>query len=176
MNIPPSSNQKVWFKCENGLHEDYYRSINDVNRRGFRCPECAKIHKESRLQQKVRLYFNTLGYSLLHEFECTIIDTNPITGYKMPYDNQEDDRLKLIIEVQGRQHYEIDKLTIMQALQQNKEPEEILEYQKWKDNHKKEYALSCGYHYLAIPYWSIKNEEYKTLIDNTIQEILSTTT
>ena len=169
----PSSNQSAWFKCENGLHDDYRRRINDVNRRGFRCPECAKIKKESRLQQKVRLYFNELGYSLLHEYECTIIDTNPITNYKMPYDNQEDEVLKLIIEVNGKQHYEVDKLTIMQALHYNKKPEEILKNQQWKDEHKKEYALSRGYHYLEIPYLTIKNDEYKILINNKIKEILS---
>ena len=171
----PSSNQKVWFKCENGLHEDYLRSINDVNRRGFRCPECEKIKKESCLQQKVRLYFNDLGYWLNHEYDCSIVAVNPITKYKMPYDNQEDDKLKLIIEVNGKQHYEIDKFTIMQAKQQNKTPQEILEYQQFKDNHKKEYALSHGYHFLAIPYNAIKDDYYKTIIDKKIEEILNKT-
>jgi hypothetical protein len=63
----------------------------------------------------------------------------------------------------------------MQALRQNKEPEEILKYQQWRDKHKREYALSCGYHYLEIPYWAIKNEIYKTLINDKIQEVLLNT-
>lgn len=172
----PSSNEKVWFKCENGLHKDYFRSINDVNRRGFRCPECEKIKKESYLQQKVRLYFDSLGYSLNHEYDCSIIDINPVTNYKMPYDNQEDNELKLIIEVNGKQHYKIDKFTIMQAKQQNKTPEEILKYQQFKDEHKREYALSQGYHYLAIPYYAVKNDDYKTIIDRKIEEILNKNT
>lgn len=171
----PSSNKKALFKCENGLHKDYPRTINDINRRGFRCPECEKIKKESCLQQKVRLYFNDLGYSLNHEYDCSIIDTNPITNYKMPYDNQEDDKLKLIIEVHGKQHYEIDKFTIMQAKRNNKTPEEILKYQQFKDRHKKEYALSQGYHYLEIPYYAIKNDYYKNIIDQKIKEILDNT-
>ena len=169
----PSSNQKVWIKCENDLHEDYLRAVKDIHERGFRYPECYKINKESRLQQKVRLYFSELGYSLLHEFNCSIIDINPLTNHKMPYDNQEDDKLKLIIEVHGKQHYEIDKLTIMQATRQNKTPQEILQYQQWKDEHKKEYALSQHYNYLVIPYWSIKNDEYKNIIDDKINEILN---
>lgn len=169
----PSSNQKAWFKCENGLHKDYLRCINDVNRRGFRCPQCEKMKTESCLQQKVRLYFNQLGYSLRHEYDCTIIDVNPMTKCKMPYDNQEDDKLKLIVEVNGKQHYEIDNFTIMQAAKQNKTPEEILQYQQFKDNHKKEYALSQGYHYLVIPYSATKNDYYKTLIDQKIDEILN---
>lgn len=171
-----SSNQKAWFKCENGLHEDYLKQITDVNRRGFRCPYCAKLNKESCLQQKVRLYFDKLGYKLNHEYECSIIDINPVTNYKMPYDNQEDDKLKLIIEVNGKQHYEIDKFTIMQAKQQNKTPEEILKYQQFKDDHKREYALSQGYDYLVIPYYAIKNDDYKNIINNKIEEILSKNT
>lgn len=170
----PSSNQKVWFKCENGLHEDYPRKIDDVDRRGFRCPQCEKLKRESCLQQKVRLYFNQLGYNLNHEYDCSIVDINPITKYKMPYDNQEDDKLKLMIEVNGKQHYEIDKFTIMQANSQNKTPEEILQYQQFKDHHKQEYALSQGYNYLAIPYTAIKHDYYKVMIDEKIQEILNT--
>ena len=169
----PSSNKKVWFKCENGLHEDYFRSINDVHHRGFRCPECEKLNKESCLQQKVRLYFSHLGYTLKHEYDCSIIDINPITNRKMPYDNQEDDKLKLIVEVNGKQHYEIDKFTIMQAKSQNRSPEEALEYQKFKDRHKKEYALSQGYYYLEIPYKAIKDDYYKVIIDKKIEEILN---
>ena len=91
----------------------------------------------------------------------------------MPYDNQEDEKLKLIIEVNGKQHYEIDKLTIMQAVRQNKTPQEILQYQQWKDRHKKDYALSQHYNYLEIPYWSIKNDEYKKIINDKINEILN---
>ena len=168
----PSSNCKVWFKCENELHDDYLRTINDVGRRGFRCPQCEKLHKESYLQQKVRLYFEELGYSLKHEYDCSITAINVLNQYKMPYDNQEDDKLKLIIEVNGRQHYEIDKLTIMQAARQNKTPQEILQYQQWKDKCKKEYAISMGYNYLEIPYWAIKKDEYKNIIDNKINGIL----
>lgn len=169
----PCSQRKAWFKCENGIHEDYLRQISDVNRRGFRCPQCEKLKKESCLQQKVRLYFNQLGYNLKHEYDCSIIDVNPLTKYKMPYDNQEDDALKLIIEVNGKQHYEIDKFTIMQANSQNKTPDEILQYQQFKDHHKQEYALSQGYHYLAIPYAAMKNDNYKIMIDKKIQEILN---
>lgn len=168
----PSSNQMAFFKCENNLHDDYSRKITDVNRRGFRCPKCYAINKESCLQQKVRLYFNELNYYIKHEYDCSIIDVNPINGYKMPYDNQEDDKLKLIVEVNGKQHYEIDKFTIMQANHQGKTPEEILQYQQWKDNHKMEYAISKGYNYLELPYWSIKNDYYKQLIDQKINEIL----
>lgn len=169
----PNSNQKVWFKCENELHDDYMKTINDAHRKMFRCPKCYAIKKESYLQHKVRLYFNDLGYNLKHEYACSIIDINPNTGCKMPYDNQEDDILKLIVEVHGKQHYEIDKFTIMQATKQHKTPEEVLQYQQWKDLHKKDYAMSNGYHYLEVPYWAVNNDEYKQMIDDKIQKILN---
>ena len=60
----------------------------------------------------------------------------------------------------------------MQAARQNKTPQEILQYQQWKDKCKKEYAISMGYNYLEIPYWTENDESYKTLIDNKINEIL----
>lgn len=37
---------------------------------------------------------------------------------------------------------------------------------------KKEYAISMGYNYLEIPYWAIKKDEYKNIIDNKINGIL----
>ena len=50
-------------------------------------------------------------------------------------------------------------------------PEEEFEYQKYKDNYKKNYALEHGYFYLEIPYWSIDDESYTNLINNKIKEI-----
>ena len=51
-------------------------------------------------------------------------------------------------------------------------PEEELEYQKWKDEFKRDYAISHGYFYLEIPYYTDdKLETYKKLIDNKINEI-----
>ena len=41
-----------------------------------------------------------------------------------------------------------------------------------KDKIKKEFALSQGYHFLEIPYWSDdKDNTWKQLINNKIQEI-----
>lgn len=41
-DFTPHSNKKAWFKCLNGKHKDYYRSINDSVRYEFRCYECVK--------------------------------------------------------------------------------------------------------------------------------------
>ena len=34
------SSQKVWWKCENGIHDDYKRKISNSNIYHFGCPEC----------------------------------------------------------------------------------------------------------------------------------------
>lgn len=46
----PSSAAIVWWKCENGLHEDFRRKICNSNTRQFKCPECqrAKMYKSRR--------------------------------------------------------------------------------------------------------------------------------
>ena len=51
-------------------------------------------------------------------------------------------------------------------------PKQQLEYQKWKDEYKKNYALSQNYHYLEIPYYTDDKEKtWKKLIDYTVDEI-----
>ena len=42
----PKSNQKVWWKCENGIHEDYELSIaNQVDYNKFSCTKCRSVDK-----------------------------------------------------------------------------------------------------------------------------------
>ena len=96
----------------------------------------------------------------------------------MLYDNELiiDANTWLIIECHGQQHYDVCGWTYTQAKEEKCSPEEILKYQQWKDTYKKDYALSQGYYYLEIPYWTERDESYKTLIDSKIHEILTLTT
>lgn len=168
----PKSNQKVWWKCKEGKHEDYQRTISDSTTYNFRCPQCSYERSVSFLQEKVDNYVkNKYGYVMLHEGYCNIIPTNPKTGCYLPFDNELVE-LKLIIEVHGQQHYEITGFTKLTAGHYGTTEQEELEYQKWKDNYKRQYALDNGYVYLEIPYWTENDESYKTLIDNKIKEIL----
>lgn len=37
----PHSDNKVWFKCPVGIHDDYFQKISNAVRYEFRCPECS---------------------------------------------------------------------------------------------------------------------------------------
>ena len=169
--LTPKSNKKVWWKCVDEGHEEYYRNVCDSNICGFRCPNCMKERRESIIEEKTRLYLESLGYHILHEHNCTVRPINPKTKMPMPYDN-EIKELKLIIEVHGSQHYlEKDVRT-----EKHRSPKEQLRYQQVKDRYKKAYAEHHGYYYLEIPYTAYnKKETYKQMIDDKIEEILHNT-
>jgi hypothetical protein len=171
----PNSQKSVYWKCENEIHEDYNRAINSSNRHSFRCPRCVSERRESILQEKVRLFLTEeLCYKVNHEHNCELKCVNPKTNFLLPYDNEIiiNKEIKLIIEVQGEQHYKICKFTKLTAKKNNTTPQEELEYQQWKDQFKMDYAISKGYYYLAIPYWTDnKQEEWKNLIMNKLNEI-----
>ncbi len=156
-----NSNQKVWWKCKEGKHNDYLRSIISSNKYEFRCPECVRERDESFLQEKVRLYLNELRYTVLHEHNCTLKCINPKTKNQLPYDN-EIEKLKLIIEVHGGQHY---LETSGKWFNKN------FNFYKRKlyDRYKRMYAKSKGYEYLEIPFWlDDRNETWKQLINEKI--------
>jgi len=173
----PKSTQYAYWKCPEGKHEDYYRRIKNSNNAKFKCPECSRERTESIIQEKVRTYLELLTYTILHEYNCNIIAQNPKIKNKwgqMPYDN-EIKELKLIIEVHGKQHYEIVPWHKSLAKQHNTSPEKIFHYQKVKDRYKRMFAKSKTnkYHYLEIPYYTDdKKETWKKLIDDKIDYII----
>ena len=242
------SDNKVWFKCSNGIHEDYQQRISNAVEYEFRCKACSldesrkpkdlvgmvfgrltakRLDTESKqvitkdgytryrwwcecscgnpnlksvlachltsgkirscgcltqencsqLQLKVEDYVknNCNCNRINHEYNCNIIAINPKTKRQLPYDNEiilNNDQ-KLIIEVMGDSHYKIDLFVIRNAKKLNISPEEAFADLQWRDEYKKQYALSQGYHYLAVPYWTENDESYKTLIDDAIQSILT---
>ena len=111
------------------------------------------------------------NYTLLHEQDCTIYPVNPKTNYPMSFDN-EIKELKLIIEVNGVQHYEPSFFIRLTAKKYGISTQEAFHQRQYKDEYKKQYALDNGYHFLEIPYTAENNDEYKDLIDSKINEIL----
>jgi hypothetical protein len=163
----PKTHSIVYWKCENGKHDDYERIISVSNDLNFRCPKCVFERTESMLQEKVRILLtDELNIKVNHERNCELKCINPKTNCQLPYDNEVIfNNKKLIVEVHGEQHYKISTWTRDQAIHKNTTVEEELKYQQWKDQYKKEYALSQRYYYLEIPYWTDnKKEDWKKLI------------
>lgn len=143
------------------------------------CPRCVENQNISSIQMKTQNYIlHNYMYKIRHEKDCSIVPKNPKTNYPLPYDNEIiiSDNVRLIIEVNGEQHYRITEYTKMDAKKNNRTPQEELQYVQWKDKYKKAYALNNGYYYLELPYWTFDDESYKTLIDEKIQSILNSTT
>lgn len=167
----PKSNKKILINCS--IHGELPVTICSWNTNfDCCCPECVKETEISQAELKVRNYLKEKGISVLHEERCNISPINPKTGYNLFYDNELVD-YKLIIEVHGIQHYKITNLTRLTALDTGQTPEEVLEYQKWKDAYKKEYALKHGYSYLEIPYNAFrrKTNDYRSYIDSKLKEL-----
>lgn len=161
--------KKVWINCINGLHEPKLRQIKNCVQSELRCPFCSENYNSSILEDKIFNYLNTKPYSINREHNCTIIPINPKTKHPLPYDN-EIKELKLIIEVHGRQHYE--KIGEGSKWLNGLTPEEYLHQRKLKDRYKKIYAIKNGYNYLEIPYFELKNDNWKNIIDNKINDII----
>ena len=169
--IAKGSDDVIFIKCPNG-HADYQTTAYRYTSRSHNCPECVRLRDESFLQEKVRLYLEEIfGESdIAHERKCTICPINPKTNQKLPFDNEVISQ-KLIVEVMGLQHYQATSWAEYLAQKYNTTPSKIIEYQQEKDLYKKNYALSHGYYYLDIPYWAEKDDKYKELIDNKLQEM-----
>lgn len=168
------SKQEIVVKCmNNDDHKSYTTNAKNLMR-GRRCPECAKYNKTSKLQMIVEKYIRSnYNFDIVREFDCSLVCINPNTGYQLPYDNEVTVyNTHLIIEVHGEQHYLLNEWHKLIANKQNTTPEQVLKDQQWRDEYKKQYAILQGYYYIAIPYWTEKDESYKILIDNKIQEIL----
>lgn len=165
----------IYIKCQYDDSHSSYKTYPSHFVEGSRCPKCAVVRTESYLQETVRKYLeDNYEYGLTHEYDCSIIAYNNETKHYMPYDNDLEisSNIHLIIEVHGKQHYDISQYTRLYAKRAKISNEEALEKQQERDRIKKEYALShYGYYYLELSYKDIKDESYKTLIDNKINEI-----
>jgi len=170
----PVSHKKVYWKCKKGKHGDYRRSVQGSVRAKFRCPKCSRERTESLIQEGVRKFIlKSYDYTLLHEFECTIVPKNPKKKDKrgrLPFDN-EIKELKLIIEVHSEYHYKRNGFHYRTATKRNTTIEQELKHRKLIDRYKRFVAHVKGYHYLEVPYWTINDGTYIKLIDDKINEI-----
>lgn len=174
--VTPYSHQKVWWKCENDRHDEYKRPVSETVTLNFRCPACVAENNCSMLQSKVSDFIsNELGYSLKHEYNCSIVPLSPTMYHntKLPYDNEVVE-LKLIIEVHGSQHYKVCSWHILTAKRNGTSPKEEFKKQQERDLYKMNYAIQHGFYYLVVPYYEEENDIYKQTILNKINEIKNT--
>jgi len=165
------SDEFTFWKCPKGKHDDFSRATKHAIAFDFRCPECSFESNVSILQNKVSNYLNNLGFDVKHERNCSIICKNPKTNNNrglMPYDNEiVYKNCHIIIEVHGIQHYYVNSWNNL-----SDNPKDELAYIQWKDEYKKQYVLSQGYYYLAIPFTADnKKETYKKSIDEMLEYI-----
>lgn len=169
--VTPKSHKNAMWQCKECGHVWSTSVLNRAN--GTQCPKCTFMKSKSNLQRKVEEYLDDIWLECLHEQECTLKCYNPKTGNLLLYDNEVifDNNKRIIIEVNGEQHYKITGFHKMQSKNTDKTPDDMLEYQQWKDNYKKQYALDNGYHFIEIPYYTEENDEYKKIIDSKIEEL-----
>lgn len=170
-DIMMNSRKKIWIKCQICGNDYSIRADHFCN--GVRHKGCSLKNGKSKLQKKVEQYISNEFnyYTLLHENNCTLVPKSPITNYNMYFDN-EIKELKLIIEVHGAQHYKTCTWDKKIAKHNNTTQEEVFKKRQFYDEYKKIFALSNGYFYLVVPYWSEKDESYKNIIDDKINQII----
>ena len=173
-NVSYGSSKKCWFKCqEKDYHESYKMCCNNFSNNHY-CPLCTEEKEKSIIEEKTESYLKQLGYKVKTEHNCTIRPVNPKTKQPLPFDNEIilENGKHLIIEVHGKQHYEINENS--NFLKVGQTIEEYLHQRKLYDRYKRIKCIQAGYYYLELPYTVFsKKEIYKTLINNKIKEILN---
>lgn len=107
----------------------------------------------------VKDYLNKTGVKYLTQRD-TLKCVNPDTGYVMPYDFEIPEK-KILIEVQGEQHRKFIEWFHVD--------ESGFEYQKQKDNHKKQFAQEQGYRVIELWYSDFESGQYKAIIKNALR-------
>lgn len=167
--IAINSHNKVWLICPEGLHGEYEQGVIVARNAKLRCPRCSRVRGKSYIQREIEEYVSCVcKYDIKTEEECSLSLINPISKNGRLRFDIEVIIPKLIIEVHGSQHYQQSHFCFKHKQGIKRTPKEELEYQKLRDKIKKDFVISQGYSYLEVPYWTIKDESYKKLIDDAI--------
>ena len=137
-----NSGQKVWWKCLDNKHEDYYRNISNSNTYDFRCPLCSFSKGEKKIEEYLKI--NNINYIPQKEF----IKLKGLGGGLLSYDFYLE-KQNLLIEYQGEFH----DGSVPNQIQKD------LKKQQKHDKLKKEYAENHNINLLEIWYWDFDNIE-----------------
>ena len=161
---PPKSDQEVWWKCPEGIHEDYPRGIKNSNTYKFRCPEC----QYSKGEEAISNCFINKGFIKIDQddFEQLVNEDKYNNNYYIPQKTFDGliglgnglllydfyiPKLNLLIEYHGGQH---EKFT--RGIHKTYED---FEYQLEHDNRKCIYSDDNNINLLIIWYWDFDKIE-----------------
>jgi hypothetical protein len=142
-------NPKIYYLCKRcGLeHCQTYDSLKAG--RGHNC-----LSLKSSGEAAVEEFLKNIGVDYCLQYD-TLKCVNPKTKKIMPYDF-ELRKYKVIIEVQGEQHFNYEPYFHGSV--------ENYEYQVWRDKYKRAYAEQQGYAVVYINYTDLRDNQYKRII------------
>lgn len=136
--LVPYNREKVWWKCSNGIHMDYFRTVSTSTQSNYRCPRCQYSKGEERIEQY--LTSNKINHFPQKKF----VELRGQNGGWLSYDFYLPE-YNLLIEYQGEQH----EMYIDGFHKTEKDFEKQLEH----DRRKREYARRNNINLLEIWYW-----------------------
>ena len=144
----PSSGKYAYWKCLDGKHKDYYRSIKVSNICKFRCPTCQFSKGEKRIEKylEINKFTENKDYISQKEFDGLLGLGNGNLSYDFYLINY-----NLLIEYQGEQHEKYIK-----GFHKSKKD---FETQQEHDRRKKQYCIDNNIKLLPIWYWDYENIE-----------------
>lgn len=145
-------NPNIYYLCEK-CNKEHCQSFEQLKIKSHKCDGT-----KSTGELIVEKYLKSLNVSFKIQHD-TLQCINPKTKKQLPYDIEITNR-KILIEVQGKQHYEF--VEIFHGTIEN------FEYQQYKDKYKKDFAEQSGYELIYIDYDEIQNESYKSKLLNCI--------
>ncbi len=141
-DYPPTSQKKVFWKCPDGIHDDFLRTVGNSSKYNFRCPICNFSKGELKI------------YEILNNSKLCFIQQKEFDGLvglgngNLSYDFYLPD-YNILIEYQGEQHERpVDFKGFGDKYAKN-----TFKQQQEHDRRKREYAKQNNYNLLEIWYW-----------------------
>jgi len=144
----PGSGKSVWWKCKECGNE-WDIKINSRSNRTSGCPECGGSTGEKIIRE-----FSS-NNNLFYDIQYSFNDLLGVGGGLLRYDgslfwDRERTKLRMLIEFDGKQHYEWTKWMMT---------EEGFKQLQTHDKLKNQYCISHNIPLIRIPYWEIDNIE-----------------
>lgn len=145
-------NPNIYYLCEK-CNKEHCQSFENLK---IKSHECNGTKSSGELIVEKYLKSLKIPFKIQHD---TLRCINPKTIKQLPYDIEITNK-KILIEVQGKQHYEF--VEIFHGTIEN------FEYQQYKDKYKRDFAEQSGYQLIYIDYDEIQNTSYKSKLLNCI--------